>query len=140
MLIREAEISDAHAIQNLLKQLGYPTFEEQEVLEKIKIHQNPGFKIFVAEVDNKTVGFISMHWFDLMHWKGYLGRITSFCVDDFFRSMGIGQALLKETEAFLIKQGCLKIEVTSNRKRTRTHEFYLTAGYTEDSRRFNKVC
>ena len=140
MIIREAKISDAHAIQNLLTQLGYPKFDELEVVEKIKIHQKPGYKIFVAEVDNRTVGFISMHWFDLMHWKGFMGRITSFCIEDLFRSMGIGLALLKETEVFLIKQGCIKIEVTSNMRRTRTHEFYLRAGYSEDSRRFIKMC
>jgi len=140
MILREAKISDAHAIQDLLIQLGYPTFDEQEVVNKIKIHQQPGYKILIADVDNKTVGFISFHWFDLMHWKGMLGRITSFCVHDLFRSKGVGQALLKETEAFFVKQGCIKIEVTSNQRRTKTHEFYLKAGYGEDSRRFVKMC
>ncbi|MEP7128633.1 MAG: GNAT family N-acetyltransferase [Chitinophagales bacterium] len=139
MIIRPAKISDSAAIQLLLDQLGYPIFDEQEVVEKINLHQQPGYCILIAEIENKVVGFISMHWFELMHWKGRLGRFTSFCIDEMFRSKGVGQALLKEGEAFLIKQGCVKLEVTSNLKRTRTHEFYLKAGYVEDSRRFVKV-
>ncbi len=139
MTIREAKISDAHAIRDLVIQLGYPTFDEREVVDKIRIHQQPGYEILVAEVENNVVGFISLHWFELMHWKGMIGRITSFCVNDLFRSKGIGQALLKETESFFIKQGCIKIEVTSNQRRAKTHEFYLKAGYVEDSRRFVKM-
>ena len=139
MLIRPAKINDSIAIQSLLGQLGYPIFDEQEVVEKIKLHQQPGYCILVSEIENKVVGYISMHWFELMHWKGSIGRFSSFCIDETFRSKGVGQALLKEAEAFLIKQECIKLEVTSNLRRARTHEFYLKAGYVEDSRRFVKV-
>ncbi|MEJ0054239.1 MAG: GNAT family N-acetyltransferase [Bacteroidota bacterium] len=139
MKIRLATPADSTAIQSLLAQLGYPIFDEQEVVEKIRLHQQPGYCLLVSEIETRTVGFISMHWFELMHWKGRMGRFTSFCIDETFRSKGVGQALLKEGEAFLIKQGCIKLEVTSNLRRVRTHEFYLKAGYVEDSRRFVKV-
>jgi hypothetical protein len=39
----------------------------------------------------------------------------------------------------LFDQGCIKIEVTSNNRRARAHDFYLKLGYVEDARRFMKM-
>jgi N-acetylglutamate synthase-like GNAT family acetyltransferase len=139
MVIRQAKISDATAVNQLLAQLGYPDLSEDVVKEKIKSHSQPFYSLLVAEEENQVAGFISLHWFDLMHWEGKIGRISAFCVDENFRSKGIGQKLLDEAEAVFWKEGCVKIEVTSNARRTRTHEFYLRLGYKEDSRRFIKI-
>ncbi|NOT75588.1 MAG: GNAT family N-acetyltransferase [Cyclobacteriaceae bacterium] len=138
MIIRQAIAFDSKAIQSLLAQLGYPDLTDEEVALKIVQHEKPGYYILVAEVDEKVIGFISMHWFELMHWKGPLGRFTSFCIDESFRSKGIGTKLLESGEKFLTQKGCIKLEVTSNLRRKKTHEFYLRLGYTEDSRRFVK--
>ena len=136
--IRQAETSDAEKIKSFLGQLGYADFEVPDVSAKIISHQAPGYQILVAEVEAQVVGFISLHWFDLVHWKGKLGRITSFCVDQNFRSKGVGHQLLSAGEAVFRREGCAKFEVTSNLKRTRAHEFYLREGYLEDSKRFVK--
>ncbi len=136
--IRQAEASDAPFIKILLGQLGYPDFEEKDVMEKIAIHGRDDYRMLVADLDNKVVGFVSLHWFDLAHWHGKLGRITSFCIDEKFRSRGIGSQMLQAAEKILLKQDCVKLEVTSNLRRTDAHAFYLKAGYVEDSRRFVK--
>jgi GNAT superfamily N-acetyltransferase len=138
MLIRQANISDAPVIKQLLIQLGYPDLTEKSVAEKIKLHSEIPYSLLVADLNDHVVGFISLHWFELMHWQGKMGRISAFCVDENFRSKGIGKKLLDEAENFLWSKGCAKIEVTSNARRTRTHEFYLGLGYKEDSRRFVK--
>jgi GNAT superfamily N-acetyltransferase len=138
MIIRQATIQDSISIQRLLAQLGYPNLDEVEVHQKIKRHSLENYHLLVGEIDHEVVSFISLHWFELLHIKGKLGRITAFCADEFFRSQGIGRRLLEAAENFLVKQGCTKIEVTSNIKRIRTHEFYLSRGYEEDSRRFTK--
>lgn len=138
MTIRQANLSDAEAVRQLLAQLGYPDLSEKDVIEKIKSHRHPGYQILVAEIGEKVVGFIALHWFDLVHWKEKLGRITSFCVDEGVRSQGVGRKLLDASEKFLLSNGCVKIEVTSNVRRTRAHEFYLKLGYVEDSKRFVK--
>lgn len=140
MTVRQANRPDANYIRLLLSQLGYPDFTEQDVEEKIKIHENAGYCMLVAEIGKEVIGFCSLHWFELAHWHEKLGRITSFCIDEKFRSQGIGQKLLQAAEDRLIKESCVKFEVTSNLRRTRAHEFYLRAGYTEDSRRFVKYC
>lgn len=137
-MIRSATPSDAKEIQQLLAQLGYPDFSEQQVGEKIKLHQQSGYQILVSENEGKVTGFIALHWFELMHWQGQMGRITAFCINENHRATGIGTRLLKAAEEFLLARGCVKFEVTSNIRRTRTHGFYLKNGYVEDSRRFVK--
>jgi hypothetical protein len=47
---------------------------------------------------------------------------------------------LKAGEIILREHGAVKIEVTSNARRAQAHQFYLKAGYTEDSKRFVKYC
>jgi GNAT superfamily N-acetyltransferase len=138
MKIRQAEANDAEKIKGLLTQLGYPDINFESVKLKIEQHTNPDYTLLVAEVEGEVAAFISLHWFELMHWQGKMGRISAFCVDENFRSKGIGKKLLDEAEKLLWSKGCAKIEVTSNARRTRTHEFYLGLGYKEDSRRFVK--
>lgn len=138
MIIRKVTTSDANAIQRLLVQLGYPDLSENDVVEKIKLYNQAGYCMLVTETEMQVVGFISLHWFELVHWKGKLGRITSFCIDEKFRSKGVGQQLLQAGEKLLFEKESVKIEVTSNARRTQAHNFYLRAGYMEDSRRFVK--
>ena len=138
MTIREAIPSDCAAIQGLLEQLGYPENSLEDVQQKIRAHTEPNYHVLVAEIDGHVVAFISLHCFHLMHWKGKMGRISSFCVEEGFRSKGVGRQLLHAGEVWLFGKGCIKIEVTSNARRLLAHQFYLGLGYTEDSRRFVK--
>lgn len=138
MIIRQAREQDAAQVKELLVQLGYPTLSREEVAVKINSHQSENYSLLVAEEGNEVLGFISLHWFEFLHAIGKIGRITAFCVDENIRSKGIGKQLLQEAEKILMKNGCTKLEVTSNQTRARTHQFYLTNGYLEDSKRFVK--
>lgn len=138
MTIRKATLHDALKIQQLLDQLGYPNLNEGDVISNIKSHTKEGYSLLVVELDHSVVAFIALHWFDLVHWKEKMGRISSFCVDERFRSKGVGKALLQAAEQLLAEKGCAKIEVTSNERRTKAHQFYLDLGYVEDSKRFVK--
>jgi GNAT superfamily N-acetyltransferase len=139
MIIRQASLRDSTAIHRLLIQLGYPPQNDAFIVSKIENYTTDGYRLLVCDIDNETVGFISLHWFDIFHSNGKMGRITAFCVSEHIRGEGIGQHLLKAAEEILFSHGCLKVEVTSNFKRTLTHEFYLKNGYTEDSKRFVKT-
>ena len=138
MTIRNALSTDAKAIKILLEQLGYPDLTEGDVLNNIQSHSREGYRLLVAEEGKTVIGFIALHWFDLVHWKEKMGRISSFCVNEAARSKGVGKNLLEAAEDLFASQGCAKIEVTSNARRTRAHQFYLNLGYVEDSRRFVK--
>lgn len=138
MTIREAKENDAPAIKELLIQLGYSTLDVDATNQKISTYSQDTYTLLVTEVDGRVTGFISLHWFDIFHSPGKIGRITAFCIDEKHRSRGHGKQLLKAAEELLITKGCTKLEVTSNERRTRTHQFYLDCGYKEDSRRFVK--
>ncbi|MDZ7647215.1 MAG: GNAT family N-acetyltransferase [Cytophagales bacterium] len=136
--IGDATPDDTRQLANLISQLGYPT-KEPDVLLRIRAHQSPGFKILVARKDKLVIGFICLHYYQTFHLPGPVGRITSFCVDSVVRKQGVGQMLLLAAEEYFKQQPCYKIEVTSNLRRTETHEYYLRQGYTETSRHFIKL-
>ena len=140
MKIRQASRTDAAAVGVLLTQLGYPPPPENLdfVVGKIEAYSAETYRLLVCEVEGDVVGFISLHWFQIFHSPGMMGRITAFCVHERVRSQGIGQCMLAETEKFLMSQGCTAVEVTSNQRRLLTHGFYLKHGYAETSKRFIK--
>ena len=137
MIIRQGRSADSPSIQKLLEQLGYPQQGDQ-VIDAIESYFADGYYLLVVEIDNTIVGFSSLHWFDMFHMRGKMGRITAICVHDELRSKGIGQKLLMASEDFLKAKGCVKVEVTTNLMRTLTHEFYAKNGYEINSKRFIK--
>jgi GNAT superfamily N-acetyltransferase len=140
MIIRQAIRTDAPAVAVLLTQLGYPPPQENLdfVVDKIETYSAESYRLLVCEVDGDVAGFISLHWFQIFHSPGLIGRITAFCVHENVRSKGIGQFMLMEAEKFLRTEGCTSVEVTSNLRRLLTHSFYLKNGYAETSKRFIK--
>jgi len=137
MIIRQGSLADSPSIDKLLTQLGYPQ-QGNESVEAIKSYGLEGYHFLVGEIDSVVVGFASLHWFDMFHTRGKMGRITAICVIEEQRSLGIGRELLLAAEEFLKFKGCVKVEVTTNLKRILTHEFYLKNGYIIDSKRFIK--
>ena len=138
MIIRQGLPADSPSIDKLLTQLGYPQ-QGNESVEAIKSYSLEGYHLLVGEIDNVVTGFASLHWFDMFHLRGKMGRITAICVIEGQRSLGIGRELLLAAEEFLKSKGCVKVEVTTNLKRILTHEFYLKNGYIIDSKRFIKL-
>ena len=138
MVIRTGSITDSSSINKLLTQLGYPQ-QADNVVQAIKTYNKEGYHLLIGEIDGVVVGFASLHWFDMFHSRGKMGRITAICIDEGSRSQGIGAKLVLASEEFLKTKGCVKVEVTTNLKRTLTHEFYQKVGYSIDSKRFIKV-
>ena len=137
MIIRQGISADSPYIHKLLEQLGYPQ-QGDRVVEAIESYFEPGYYLLVVEVDNTIAGFASLHWFDMFHMRGNMGRITAICIQEELRSKGIGHNLLTASEEFLKSKGCVKVEVTTNLKRTLTHDFYAKNGYEINSKRFIK--
>lgn len=137
MIIREASHSDTPYIQILLDQLEHPLSEE-EIVEKINGYKSPNYHLLVIEIANKVVGFASLHWYNVFYDIGYVGRITAFCIEQEFRSKGIGHQLLQAAEDFFKKNGCIRVEVSSNERRAGAHRFYLENGFIINSKRFIK--
>jgi GNAT superfamily N-acetyltransferase len=138
MTIRAATPEDASLIKKLVAQLGYTALTDEQIREKIEAYSGGRYALLIGQHEGNEIGFIALHWFDILHSPGLMGRITAFCVDEAYRSKGLGAQMLEGAEKFLISKGCTKLEVTSNERRTESHQFYLNKNYRVDSKRFTK--
>ena len=138
MNIRPAKESDARTLQELLKQLDYPASLEECTL-RIQQHQEDGYHLAMGEIEEQPVGFVAMHWYHAIHHSKPIGRIVGLCVDEPFRAKGLGTSLLNYAEDYFRKVGCFKVELTSNLKRTASHQYYQHRNYRQVSMHFVKM-
>ncbi len=131
MLIRDASPADAPLIVSLLADLDYPTeanFISQQIM---RMQGNPDSRLWVAVIDERVCGFISLHFIAQLPLAGDFCRISYLCVNGEHRGAGIGQRLLDEAERLARDRGCDRMEVHSHTRRVRAHQFYARAEYVE---------
>jgi GNAT superfamily N-acetyltransferase len=97
-----------------------------------------GEPVLLAEVEGETVGLLDWHVMATIHRPAPVGRIVTLVVAETHRGRGIGRALAAEAERRMRDRGCEKMEVTSNLRLTRAHEFYEGLGLERSSYRFAK--
>lgn len=115
----------------LLDQLGYPT-TEAAVHERLDYWlDDPSSRLIGAEDDGDLIGVAALGVLPMLEVTGKLGRLLALVVDERYRGRGVGQSLVTATEEQARAAGCVKLEVTSRRHRTRTHEFYRQLGYED---------
>jgi len=136
--IREGTATDIPQLCPLLEELGYPV--EPGVLSKrFEEFTAKGEAALVAEHDGTIVGFLTLHVTPVLHRAGSVGRVTTLVVLKSAHGLGVGRGIMQEAERRLWAQGCVMIEVTSNKKRTDAHAFYEKLGYEHTSFRFAKT-
>ena len=140
VIIRDAVLSDALAIAELLSQLGHPVRGDvvQRHIRRAGTRDSDT-AIVVAFQAGRVIGFITLHHMDMLPYPTPWLRITAMCVADGCRGIGIGRRL--ETAALERAQrlGCTWVEVTSSHYRKRAHHFYLDNGYEDTHRGFTKL-
>jgi len=137
--IRKALISDSVALNELSEQLGYPTTVE-EVEDRVKYLLNKkDHQIFVAEYNDKIIGFISFERYDILYYPSGL-NITGLVVDKNYRNKGIGKLLLKIAEKYAIENSLIFLRANSGSQRLDAHQFYRKNGFSneKDQKRFIK--
>lgn len=135
--ISTAKPEDSNGVSDLLRQMGYVT-SDSETARRIKLYEQPAYRLMLAKTPEIIVGFIALHFYDVLHLPAPEGRISSFCVDEKVRGKGIGKTLLTAAEDYFKENGCYKIVLNSNLKRPETHQFYLNRGYQFTSKHFAK--
>ncbi|WP_416668847.1 GNAT family N-acetyltransferase [Egbenema bharatensis] len=137
-MIRSAELRDANALHELLEQLGYST--ELSQIEKFLLKENDlaTTAVYVYELSDRAIGFISLTRYFYFPAMQNVMRITAFCVDAEHRNLGIGGQLLSFAEHLAIDFGDALIEISCSLERQQAHRFYLKQGYSQQSYRFVK--
>jgi GNAT superfamily N-acetyltransferase len=131
--IRAVDHGDTIAVQALLQQLGYAITSEQ-IAEKIDLFAHKtGHYAFVAEIDSRIAGFMSLHVLEWFHRLDCLGRLSAIVIDKEARGAGIGRAMVQFAEQKAIQAGCSIMEVSSSlhRKAEGTYDFYAALDYLE---------
>jgi GNAT superfamily N-acetyltransferase len=129
--LRPVRRQDASRLVPLLEQLGYPT-TETEVHERLDYWlDDPVNRLIGADDDGELIGVAALGVLPGLEVTGRTGRVLALVVDERYRSRGVGQTLVKAAEEQAKADGCVKMEITSSRYRTRTHEFYQQLGYED---------
>jgi GNAT superfamily N-acetyltransferase len=131
MEIRRAQLSDAQAIQHLLRQLDYP--DTAHFLKKMeRMLSAPDEVMLVYELNDKVVAFISVHFIPQIALHGDFARISYFAVLGGTRGKGIGGEIMEYVTALAKERNCDRIEVHCHSRRSDAHRFYFRQGFKED--------
>lgn len=129
--LRPVHRSDLARLTVLLDQLGYPA-DEADVDKRLDGWlDDPASRLIGADYRGELVGVAALHVMPMLEIDGKCGRLLALVVDERYRSLGVGQALVTEVEEQARTAGCVKLEITSSRSRTRTQEFYKQLGYVD---------
>jgi PhnO protein len=139
-LIRVAEEKDIPAVYNivcLLEETGF-NYNDFEIICRRNITNRDYYYLVAQSAAGAIIGFISCHTQSLLHHCGKVAEIQELFVDDKYRKLGIGKALLKALEEKLLANNCLLFEVTAQNKREQTHRFYKDHGFIQSHQKFTK--
>lgn len=85
--------------------------------------------VFIAKVNDKAVGFISMYESYALYAEGAYGTIPELYVKKEYRSLNIGKLLLQKAYKFAISKSWKRLEVTT----PPLPEFDRTLSFYEDN-------
>jgi len=136
--VREAKAGDAARLVELISSLGHE-IGEKALRKNLAALKKTGELPLVATLDTEVVGLCGINRRITIHRPGPLGRISVLVVAEEAQGHGIGRMLVEAAEAWMRKQSCFMVEVTSNDRRTAAHAFYRHLGYERTSIRFAKT-
>lgn len=130
-MLREAKVNDYLGICKVATDdLGYKCEPElvKYRLENIDTNRE---KVYVAETEEKIVGFIYAEIYNTLYYKSMV-NLQGLAVDSEFRHKGYGRALLGEVETWAKRNGIDLIRVNSGFSRKEAHAFYRNLGYDNE--------
>jgi len=139
MIISDCKCENISVIYELLKnELGKNVSVETLENRIDKMLGDSNYKIFVAETDNETVGFIGVHFGLAFEIDGKVMRIIALAVKEEYQNKGIGTALVKAAEEYAKDNGVTVIGVNSGLQRLTAHSFYEKQGFYKKGYSFIK--
>ncbi|WP_434749853.1 GNAT family N-acetyltransferase [Paenibacillus amylolyticus] len=140
-MIREAEVSDVAAIEELYREL-LPNHADTEVLaeriEEIRRHEHSF--LFVYEVQEQVVGTAHLHiCLDALAGNRPFGLVERVIMSSEVQGKGYGTELMEHVEEVCVQMNASKMLLASGATRYAAHQFYQKLGYDgESSKAFKK--
>ena len=140
MTTRFATQEDVRVVYEFINELedtvfDYDTFEKyyfQNLENKNNIY------LVATDTVKNVIGFCSCHGQMLLHHQCMVFEIQELFVSPDYRDKKVGRFLLQALEDILKQQGHELLEVTSNKRRTEAHRFYINNGFAESHFKFTK--
>ena len=139
LLIREAGLNDLDSIVRMVNAGGPDGKERGELPDKLpptyantfkKIESDSNQKLMVAELDAQLVGTFHLTYIYYLAGRGRPdAQIEAIHVREKNRGAGIGSALLQWVIAEAKLMNCRRLQLTTDKQRTRAHTIYLRAGF-----------
>ena len=115
-----------------------PTDNQRAALAEIiadQIHD-----LLVGEIDGRIVTTAHLSWLRvLMYDGGLMCQIEAVRTATALRGQGIGNQLMACIEAEARRRGAARLQLTTNKKRLRAHEFYQRLGFTPSHTGMKKI-
>lgn len=131
--IRQAEEKDLEDILRLLNSLNeegedLKLEEGLEILKKMESY--PYHRVFVLEREGKVVATFTLTILEYLAHKGKkVGILEDLVVEDKERSKGLGTKIIEFAISECKRNNCYKLSLSSNKKRTEAHAFYIKRGF-----------
>jgi GNAT superfamily N-acetyltransferase len=140
--LRKAHLSDANALAQFLKELGWFARLAAEPVEKVAdtVHRHLSLcladnshSVYVAESDNgELVGYVSVHWLPYLFHPGPEGYISELFIHEAARGQGLGTRLLETVKQEAVERGCYRLSLLNNKQRESYQRgFYEKQGWEE---------
>lgn len=133
--IRKAKIDDLKAFVSIYKS-AYQNMQEYAYRKErnIKYYFKWLFRrdregLFVAEIDEKPVGFVACDAYWHSFFDESIGEIHEIVVAKEYKGRGIGKKLMEVAEEYLKSKGYKKIELWVGERNHTARKFYEKLGY-----------
>ncbi|WP_306400455.1 GNAT family N-acetyltransferase [Phocoenobacter skyensis] len=136
--IRKAGKTDFDSIYQFVNELEETVFELENQKKTFEQNiKNENYIYLIAELNRKSIGFISCHSQNLLHHAGQkIAEIQEMYVIPEKRKIGVGKKLIDELKRVAKQNGIAQLEVTSNKRRTKTHRFYQREKFVNTHEKF----
>lgn len=137
--IRQAQLEDIKELIELAGEMGYEITAQgiQPILEHYI--SNPDYYLLLALKDDIILGMVGFNIKYYLHREKPVTYIGSLVVKEDFRAQGIGKLLMHKVEEVARERKSNSIQLNSNKRRVRAHEFYKRLGFSEVSLKFEKI-
>ncbi|MFC2084286.1 GNAT family N-acetyltransferase [Bacteroidota bacterium] len=126
---RKATSSDASAISELCKELGYLSSETKVNVRLGNILSLKDNEVFVAE----TTGYVVVGWVHIFAThrieSNSFAELGGLVVNSLYRGKGIGKNLIKVAEEWALMNGYNIVRIRSKIIRERAHKLFEQIGY-----------
>ena len=128
MIIRKANENDVDYLFELNELFnGKNCTTKKQIAASIAV--NTQEDVFVAELDNKVVGFCCIQIFKSMCYNANYAEVTELFVKQEYRRQGVASALIAYIEAYLKNQSITAVQLFTGKDNINAQSFYEKAGY-----------